>query len=268
MKPLAVASVLAITLTSACASTDDNLVTGPFAVAMTNTTAPIYDDGQMQLYQVSIPVQLPVLRGRAEGAAAPYPRAPFVRKEDVRYTLRFVLTNLDDAPHSVELLIDPWNEFVRYQPGLSLGAEEEAVPNLSGIDRYYVLQPKQRLEGLLPPDDFFELATDLATAQSIFARPPDAEGDFGGATLYNRAFNIQNRSTQPDPLLGGYIPQVIAGVTGFDLGLRTSQPANVAVEVIVDVVDVHGERIIPPDSSERPAPPPGTILTPPGGLAQ
>ena len=75
--------------------------------------------------------------------------------------------------------------------------------------------------------------------------------DFAGPALFNRAFNMQNRSSQDDPLLAPFIPRVVAGLVGFDLGLRTSAPAKIAVEVILDVEDLDGDRVIPADDDTR-----------------
>lgn len=256
---------------SACAGEDEREVLPPVVLGMLETTAPTYDDGQEQIYQVGREVRLPYRRPRDEerpsGAQDPYPRRPFHVTGDSRVTIRYTLSNLEDRQHTVELLIDPWNEFVRYVPGVALGEEDETQPNLSGIDRFFVVPAKSRIEGILTPDDMKELATDLGTAMSLAATPPAADSDFGGPVLYNRAFNVQNRSSEPDPVLAPYLPSVAAGITGFDLGLRTYDgAAKVAVELMIDVEDVNGERVLMPDDDGTPIGPPGATLTPPGGL--
>ena len=50
---------------------------------------------------------------------------------------------------------------------------------------------------------------------------------------------------------------------GFDLGLRTQAAVNVAVEIIVDVRDKHGDRVVPVGEEDKTFGPPGTILSPP-----
>lgn len=241
---------------------------------MTADTAPIFDDGEDQIFQVSIPVELPVRRATQDERRAlprniaPYPREPFLKARDVRVTVRYTLTNIDDQEHIVELLLDPWNEFVRYVPGTSVVNQDQVVPNFSGIDRFVIVPPKGRVEGILTPDDLVEAAVDLGTAMSLQQRPPASDSQFGGATLYNRAFNIQNRSSEPDPVLAPYFPPVVAGVVGFDLGLRTSAAVNVALEGVVDLEDVEGDRMIEPDDTEtRPIGRPGNDLSPPAGAA-
>lgn len=259
----------------------DAVVMDPVRLAMTDQIAPIIDDGETQVYQVQTPVLLPIRRatGEEEGELAasspPYPREPFYKSEDTRISLRFTVTNLDDAPHAVSVLVDPWNEFVVYFPSTSVVNEDELIPNASGVERVVLLGPKERIDGIVTPDDFFELASDLGTAMALAASPPSEEGQFGGAVLYNRTFNGQNRDGKTDPLIKNYVPTVAAGILGFDLGLRTNEPANLAIEALVDVQDegnksgepmVFDVQDIPAEVApfERP----GTILQPPAGGAE
>jgi hypothetical protein len=250
----------------ACANDGETQVIPPVVLGMTETTAPAYDDGEMQIYESFLPVPLPLRRPsddeRPKGKADPYPRPPFHLASDTRITVRFTLSNLEDKQHTVELLVDPWNEFVRYSPGVVVG-DEMTTPNLSGIDRFFVLPPLARIEGIMTPDDIVELATDLGTAMTLDQRPPAADGEFAGPALYNRAFNIQNRSSRFDPLLAPYIPSVVAGIVGFDLGLRTNEPAKIAVEVVLDVEDQSDDRVLPAGDDTRRVGRPGDTLSPP-----
>jgi hypothetical protein len=263
-------------LVAACSK--DAVVMDPARVGMTSSLAPFLDDGQTQYYQVSAPVTFPLRAPTGEEAAelegnvAPYPREPFLRAEDSRVTLRYTVSNLDDVEHAVDVLIDPWNEFVVYVPGTSILREDELLPNLSGVERTVVVPPHGRVDGLVTPDDFVELAEDLGTAMALAQRPPPADGDFGGAVLYNRAMNGQNRDAATDPLLQGYLPEVAAGVIGVDLGLRTMEPANLAIEASIDLEDEgqkDGEPLVfdVTDVPEgvTPVQRPGGVLSPPGG---
>ncbi|MDB4941093.1 MAG: hypothetical protein JWP97_627 [Labilithrix sp.] len=251
---------------SGCADDGDAQVIAPVVLGMVETAAPTYDDGEEQIYETFTPVTLPLRRPsddeRPKGQQDPYPRPPFHLASDTRTTVRFTLSNLEDKPHTVELLLNPWNEFVHYEPGVIV-TDEETLPNFSGIDRFFVLPPFARVEGIITADDIVELATDLATAMQIAKTPPDAAGQFAGPALYNRAFNQQNRSSQTDPVLAPFIPKVVANVVGFDLGLRSYDPAKVAVEVVLDIEDVQGDRVIPDGDDTRRQGKPGTALVPP-----
>jgi len=254
-----------------CASGEEEQVIPPVVLGMLETTGPTYDDGQEQIYEVYIPVELPLRRPTDEerlgGDAPPYPRPPFHIASQTRITARYTLSNLDNVQRTVEMLVNPWNEFVRYEPGVTED-EEMTTPNLSGIDRFFVLPPLGRIEGIITPDDMVELATDLATAMRLAQEPQTEDSPFGGPTLFNRAFNVQNRSSEPDPVLGRFIPPVIAGLVGFDLGLRTREQAKVAIEVVLDVEGVEGERVIPKDGEARRVGRPGTVLSPPAEAMQ
>jgi hypothetical protein len=253
-------------LGAACAKDDETQVLPPVVVGLLDTTPAAVEDGEDQIFQVSRRVELPLRRPkegeRPEGEVAPYPRPPFQLASDTRITLRFTLSNLENEQRTVELLIDPWNEFVRYEPGLQVG--EDTTPNLSGIDRFIVLPPLGRVEGIITPDDMVELAVDLGTAMNLDARPPAADGDFAGPGLFNRAFNVQNRSSEPDPLLSPFFPQRVAGIVGFDLGLRAYQKSKIAVEVVIDLEDVQGDRVVKlGDTEAEPIGRPGSTLSPP-----
>jgi hypothetical protein len=260
-----------------CANGAADQVTAPVAVGMTDTTPPYYSDGQLTLYQVQIPVPLPVRRMthadvQSAGAAprgTPYPRGVFLRAEDEGVEVRYTISNVDAAPHDVWLLIDPWNEFVRYRPGVTVVNDEVTVPNY-GYDIEFVVPGKGRVEGTLTVDDIHEIAIKLASVEKLLASPqaqaPMTAGSaFNATPIANNIFNPSNRSNSvpSDLLYTPWIPPVIAGITGFDLGLRTSAPANVAVEVTIDVQDLHGDRFVLQDSADPKMGVPAHVLSPP-----
>ena len=256
-------------LAGGCADTDDNQVVGPAIVGMSQNTTPFYSDGQVTLYQVQIPVPLRMrtageLESAALGPMPPFSHTPFVTVEDVETTIRFTLANLDDVPRTIELLVDPWNEFVRYRPQVN-AVNEATSPDFSGFDKYFVLGPRARLEGVITPDDTREMAIDLATAQVLIAQPPASAAEQGVNGLVNRAFNLQNRSSAYDPLLTPVVKSIpkIPAMVGFDLGLRMGEAGNIAVEVVVDIRDKQGDRVVPPDGAAKTFGPPGPLLSPP-----
>jgi hypothetical protein len=264
----AAAPLLLLSVTPlACSTQDDKEVLPPVVLGMEGDTPATYDDGQQQIYQVTREVRLNFRRHedseRPQGDAPPYRRPPFHVASQSRITVRYTLTNLEDKQHIVELLVDPWNEFVRYVPGVQQD-DEETIPNFSGIDKFFVLPPKARIEGIFTPDDMVEVAVDLTTAMRIQSTPPNDESAFAGAGLYNRAFNIQNRSSEPDPVLAPYMPLgPVAAIIGFDLGLRTYAQAKIAVELVIDVEDLEGNRLVEEGTDDRRLGPPGESLTPP-----
>ena len=206
----------------------------------------------------------------ALGKLAPYPSEPFIKADDVKTEIRFTLSNLDNQRHVVELLIDPWNQFVRYQPGITIVDNEPAQPDLSGYDKRFIIEAKSRVQGTITSDDTRELAIDLGTVMQINATPPaDPMANLNG--LFNHTFNLQNRSTEPSPLIAGYIPKVAPAMLGFDLGLRSDEPMNVAIEIIVDVHDSDPNtkisKVVQPDNTDPTIKaytrPPSTILAPP-----
>lgn len=272
-----VASFAAVPL--GCSDGSADQVTQPVDVGMTtNDGGPVYySDGQITLYQVETPVPLPVRKMtsadvQAVGAApagTPYPRGVFLRAEDESVEVRFTISNIDDAQHDVWLLIDPWNEFVRWRPGVTVVDDDTTLPNY-GYDLEFTVPGKQRIEGTITPDDMHEIAIKLAAVENLLGSPQaqatSSTSGFDATQIANNIFNPQNRSNSvpPDPLYTPWIPPVVAGVTGFDLGLRTTEPANVAVEVTIDVQDLRGDRFVPQDKTTDPEMGvPQQVLSPP-----
>ena len=276
---LAVAAFTGLAI-AGCNATSDDEVTAPSVLGMTASLTPAYDDGEEKIYQVKTPVSLPYRKPTAAESAAlgpqdPYPHFPFLQKSDSLVNIRFTISNLDPMDHNVTLMLDPWNEFVRWVPGLVVG-EDDAIPDESGYSKVVLVPAMSRLEGTITSDDVDELATDLATVENLQAHPPtassgdDDDDDDTGANLdglYNHVFDPQNRSNGDDPLIAGDIPTVIPGIVGFDLGLRTSETAQLAVEITVEIQDLNGNRALPHGSGDPPIGEPTTIITAPGSRA-
>ena len=251
----------------------------PSQVGLTPEVAPIFDDGETQLFEVKRGFQFPILQpdgatmgGLNQMATEPYGRMPWITNRDVKVQLTWTLSNLDDAPHVVEVLIDPWNEFGRYYPGMTLTDAEDQTfeQNFSGIDRLYVLEGKgsgaaSRRHGTFTFADMNEMAIDFATVQNMIKFPPPPPN---GApvdpdmmvdslpTYVNHAFNFINHSYD-DVLIAPHIPVVIAGLTGIDFGFRLTEAAGadpeqrkVALEIQIEVVDLGQGRVQESGSSE------------------
>jgi hypothetical protein len=258
-------------LGAGCANTDSNAVNAPVDLGMTDKMAPYYSDEELTLYQAQMPVKLPMraptaAEAKALGQEKPYSHAPFLQSTDIRVQIDWTLSNLDAQDHSVELLFDAWNEFDRYKPGVQVVSDDQTTPDLSTNDKQWVVPGNSRLQGTLTSDDTNEMMVDLATAERIMAGDPpvDPMGPSANA-LMNHAMDLQNRSTVPDPLIQSWIPTSgIPGLTGFDLGIRTTEPANIAVEVTVTITDLNGNRVIADsDSTDKPFGIPPNTLVPP-----
>ncbi len=244
-----------------CSSKSDQKTYDPVTLGMLPGDTPLFDDQQSQIFQSSRPVSLPILPPTqadlarlAMATVPPYDHTPWITDNDVKVQLTWTVSNLDKDGQNVEILIDPWNEFGRYVPGVNVG-EETTVPNLSGIDLLIRVDGMQRKSGTFTFDDMDELAIDLATVENIVAQNPPqavmpgvpAASDNGPNVngIVNHTFELHNRSSSGDKLIGQYIPGTIAGLVGFDLGLRTFSPAKVAIEILVEGNDVLGGRADP-----------------------
>jgi len=165
-------------------------------------------------------------------------------------------------------------------------SDEETEPNW-GYDLVFLVPGQSRIEGTLTTDDMQEIATKLAAVETLLASPqamaaevPDASADaaddpnatsqymsgFDPGAYANNIMNPQNRSNGGDPLYTPWIPPVIAGLTGFDLGIRTYEQANVAVEITMEIKDVNGNRFVTYGSNAPEIGLPPTTLTVPGSM--
>jgi hypothetical protein len=261
-----------------CGEADETHTLKPIVLGMSSSLGPSYDDGDLVIYEAKLPVRLPILRPHTAALKSlqatnvpPYGRMPWLQKDEVALQVSWTLTNLDPDPHAVEILIDPWNEFVRYWPGIAVTdvAREQFLPNLSGIDVMLELPgtssgSASRRFGTFTFQDMDELAIDLATVMSILdsgpAPDPDNPDQDPRVMLVNHAFAVENRSFH-DPLIAPYIPDLIAGLIGFDLGLRSYAPANLAIEIVVELLDRGSGKVLSRDDEGETLPVPTAFIT-------
>jgi hypothetical protein len=261
--PALVLGLLGLAL-GGCGDADETRMLPPNQVAMHQGVGPIYDDGELRIFEVKKALQFPIiapepgsLPAPQDGQFEPYGRRPWITLEDVRVQISYTVSNLDDEQHNVHLIIDPWTEFGRYWPGLTLiDAEEgEYAPNLSSFDSYFPLPgvgagEASRRHGVITYDDMDEVARDFATVMHLIKFPPpppdgaDPEEANPLPTYVNHAFHFQNRSDR-DPLVQAWVPEVAAALTGIDFGLQTEEPGadgvnapNIALEIVVEVTDL------------------------------
>jgi hypothetical protein len=261
--------VLAVALGGTGCAEDSAQEQAPVVLGMTDSLAPIYDTQQLTLYEVQVPVPFPVKAPSSQeesslgGADAPYPHKPYLLDTDESIEVRFTISNLDTAEHSVYLCLDPWNEFVRYRPGVAYVNDEETLPNPSGFYKSFTVAPMSRVQGTVTTDDTTALAIGLATAMNIIDEPlPASYMGYSTTTLVDNVFSLQNRPLTNDTLVSQFIPGAIAGLTGFDLGLQSTSPENISVEILVDITDLNGDRIIQPGQGGKTIGIPKTILSP------
>jgi hypothetical protein len=271
-------------LVVACQPGSADQVTPPVDLGMTATTPPLFSGNESSLYEVQLPVALPVKKPSPEQvqslgptpANTPYTNAPWLLASDESVEIHYTISNVDAQDHTVWLLIDPWNEFVRWRPGLAVVSDEQTTPNY-GYDLPFVVPAQGRIEGTITTDDMHEIAIKLASVMNVIASPqaqaalnPPAgqPPTFNTTGIVNNIFNPLNRSNGDDPLFTPWIPPVIAGITGFDLGLRYSgnTAANIAVEITIDVQDMNGNRFVAADSTDPQLGQPPTTLSPPGAM--
>ena len=249
----------------------------PVSVALSESVPPIYDDGELTIYEAKSALSLPII---APGEAAyeqlwaqpsdPFERRPWVTSDDVEVQVNWTLSNLDEAAHAVWVMIDPHNEFGRYEPALTV-TDDEAVRDLSGIDMLFLVPgvsaapgaAEPRVTGTFTFDDMNELALDFAAVFKILRDAAPAEGsedEDPRGTLVNYAFNVRNRSYN-SPLLAPYLPAVVPGLIGFDFGVRSDEPMNVALEIVVELRDRRGDRVAERGQAVRLIDPPEAVIS-------
>jgi hypothetical protein len=259
---LAPAALCAAALLGCGDDVEERTLEQTIVVGMTSNMAATYDDDEITFYEVKAPIDptLPIerptqaeLETLRQYPTPPYGRRPWLFHDELELQLTWTLSNLDPDDRAVRILIDPWNEFGRYWPGFTVtdAQQGEQLPNLSGIDLYLIVPGtasgrESRVRGVFTWADMDELAIDLATVINVIETVQPAEGEEYDprASYVNHAFDVRNRSDD-DPLIAPYIPAAIPALTGFDVGLRTFEPANVAIEVSIELRDHGSGRIVP-----------------------
>lgn len=235
-------AALALVLTAQLGCNDERRYVGDpllHQIALTETTPAAFAAEDAQLFVVEERIELDVeapgevaledLRVAAERfEGLPFPRLPWVDREDLGIQVDFVLYNLDDEQRQIAVIVNGFNEFHEYEPGVTV-IDDEPVVDYAQWERLYALEPEQRIARTLREEDFDEIAVDLATVVN-------------GAPNSNQVVFFENKSAS-DPLSEPYIPDVIPGLVGFRLGLRASAAANVLLEATVRVRD-RGERLV------------------------
>lgn len=210
---------------------------GPLAFAMTSDTpaAIANEDGDgifVVLFPVELPIRAPSTDEMNELMSAPPPApflmAPWVREGDVGITADLVITNLNDEEHVIKLLIEARTEFHQHVPNVAIDEEGDILADFASYEQTVILPPSERVRRRITEEEMTEAAVDFAAVMN-------------GAPNANQVFYFLNQSTR-DPRNQPYVPATIPGLVGFNLGIRSGAPINVAVEVTLRLVD-HGDRV-------------------------
>jgi hypothetical protein len=182
--------------------------------------------------RIGLPVIAPTAAELAdlEQAAAshpglPFPRAPWVERGALAIELDFVLENLADSEQQIAVIVNGFNEFHEYQPGVVV-IDEQPTPDYAQWEWVYKLAPHQRVGRTIREDEFDEIAVDLATVVN-------------GAPNSNQVVYFENNSSD-DPRSEPFIPALIPGLCGFRLGMRTTSAAAATLDASVRVRDRGG----------------------------
>jgi len=206
----------------------DPRTAGPYVVALKTDTPAILSGEEASVFQVRRSIALPLKeRPQSLPATPPYPRGVWYTPEKLRVQLDYVVTNLEARDVRFEVLVDGWNEFIWYSPQVLL-VDDKVLPDRSCVQRSTLIPAKGRVEGRVSFDDFERMAIALA---GIFNKAENP------GHLLDPSTNLET-----SPLATKYIPGVISGITGFNLGLRIQGDASarVALEAIVEVIDLEG----------------------------
>lgn len=212
---------------------------GRYHVELTASATPTFMGAEGgAIYIVETRVQLPV---RAPSAAVlsdltqsatrypglPFPRLPWVERRALPIEVDFALENQDDAVHDITVIVNGWNEFHEYQPGVVV-VDEEPTPDYAQWEWSYKLAAHQRVTRTIREESFDEVAVDLAT---VVNHAPNS----------NQVVFFENKS-DTDVRNRPFIPPVIPGLIGFRIGLRATAASAAVLDASVRVRDA-GDRL-------------------------
>lgn len=206
----------------------------PYQVALTPETPPALASEDGDLYIVETRVALPVRAPTRDELAQlqrdvsgypglPFPRLPWLERDDFGLQLDFTLSNLDDQPHDIDIIINGANEFYEYVPRVIETDNEGPIPLHAQWERRYRLQGNSRRAATVREEEFDEMAVDLASVVN-------------GAPNSDELVYFENNASD-DPRAAPYIPAVIPGLVALRFGLRTSAAGSVLLEATIRVRD-------------------------------
>ncbi len=214
---------------------DEQVYLGPtpgesiFAFAMTEDTPPYISTDEAALYlvetRVEIPIAIPDEEELAElqaQAVEPYGRMPWVGARDFAIEVDLAVTNLMDEGRRVTLTANGISEFHEYEPGVTLD-DDDVIPNFSQWERNVEVASGETFTWTIRQEVFDEMAVDLATIAN-------------GAPNPNQVVYFENHSST-DVRARPFIPEVVAGLVGFRMGMAAQGASNLVFEASVRIRD-------------------------------
>lgn len=243
-----VAAIAALVGSTSCGSTDDPRTIGVYTLALSDKSTPAFSSpgGDAAVYEVQVQVVLPLIdKPNLPGPDVdPYKAPVWYTPRDLQVQCSFVVTNLGDTDVTAEVLLDGWNEFIRYSPKVSVDDEGNLQEDLSTNGRRVIVPAHSRIQGVFSYDDLERVAMDLATIMNEQALGVVPLNPFHIVEVHTRLLD--------DALTKPYVPSVIDGLTGFDLSLRTTQQVKLELEATLEVVD-HGGFLVADGSASNAA---------------
>lgn len=237
---------------------------GAWVIAVEPDTPPFFESEDGNLYLVEQRVEFQFREPTAEEQAAlgdvagldiPYASLPYVRRDDIEVQLDWTLSNVSEATVQVEVVVNGFNEFHEYNPGVQV-VEDEVIADFSQWERAIRLGPGERRTGTIREEELDEVAVDLATVVN-------------GVTNANQIVYFENQSSL-DRRAQMFIPDVIPALTGVRVGIRSQgvdgdgNPIPVVLEFTVRVTD---NRQILVQGEDEPWPLPAPVLFGPADIA-
>jgi hypothetical protein len=214
----------------ACVVIEERYLVENEAVAMSSDVAPAFvNEDDEPIFVVDRRLEFPIRRPKANtlesltqaanGMMLPFPRLPWVEREDMELRLDYVLANLENRPVNVGIQINGFNEFHEYAPG---------PVDFNQWEKRYLLAPKQRVTGTITELEMDEIAIDLATVVN-------------GAPNSNQVVQFQSQSGR-DPRVKRFVPTIVPALVGVRAGINSGEAAKVVLEITVRGQDL-GDRL-------------------------
>jgi len=161
----------------------------------------------------------------AQGKHLPFPRMPWVERQDLEVRVDYTLENRSDQAVNAMVFLDGIDEFFEYTPG---------PEDFHQYERRLLVQAHRTARGTISELEMDEVAIDLATVVN-------------GAPNTALVVQFQSQSGR-DPRVQQYIPDTVPGLVGFHMGLQSAglgggeTAPDLELTLSVRVQD-HGDRI-------------------------